>query len=273
MIVESGLDVPNANTMIVHHAEAFGLAQLYQLRGRVGRSHRRAHCYLIVPDAIDKQAEARLMTLAHHTELGAGYRIALKDLELRGAGNILGVEQSGFAMTVGVDMYLRLLEETVRSLKGEAQGTSWPPPEVLTERSALLPDDYVADDAAKLDLYRRLARSQSAGEIQGLREELADRFGRLPPEAEALVALTQLRVLGARLGLETVVARGNEARLTFRAGAAPRLARLTAAMDEVQFSADVRRAQPLVIRLERLGGIDLLAGLVRALSRAIADPS
>ncbi len=273
MIVESGLDVPNANTMIVHHAEFFGLAQLYQLRGRVGRSHRRAHCYLIVPDVIDRQAEARLMTLAHHTELGAGYRIALKDLELRGAGNILGVEQSGFAMTVGVDMYLRLLEETVRALRGEAAGTAWPPPEVLLERSAYLPDTYVTDDAAKLDLYRRLARSQSPGDIQGLREELADRFGRLPPEAEALVALTQLRVIGARLGLETVVARGDDARLVFRAGAAPRLARLTVAMDEVQFAAEVRRTQPLVLRLERLGGIDLLAGLVRALSRAAADPS
>jgi transcription-repair coupling factor (superfamily II helicase) len=106
-----------------------------------------------------------------------------------------------------------------------------------------------------------------------LREELADRFGRLPPEAEALVALTQLRVIGARLGLETVVARGNEARLVFRADAVPRLARLTAAMDEVQFAAEVRRAQPLVLRLERLGGMELLAGLVRALARAAAEPS
>ncbi len=273
MIVESGLDVPNANTMIVHDAHQFGLAQLYQLRGRVGRSHRRAHCYLIVPDEIDKVAEARLQTLAHHTELGAGYRIALKDLELRGAGNILGAEQSGFAITVGVDMYLRLLGETVRALKGEHGETVGPPPEVLLERAAFLPDAYVADDGAKLDLYRRLARSQSPGEIEGLREELADRFGRLPPEAEALVALTQLRVIGARLGLETVVARGNEARLSFRKGAAPRLARLTAAMDEVQFAADVRRAQPLVLRLERLGGMDLLKGLVRALARAAGDAS
>jgi transcription-repair coupling factor (superfamily II helicase) len=274
MIVESGLDVPNANTMLVHHAEMFGLAQLYQLRGRVGRSHRRAHCYLIVPDAIDRQAEARLNTLAHHTELGAGYRIALKDLELRGAGNILGAEQSGFAMAVGVDMYLRMLEETVKSLKAGGEGReAWLPPEVLLERSAFLPDGYVADDAAKLDLYRRLARSQSPGEIQGLQEEMADRFGRLPPEAEALVALTQLRVIGARLGLETIVARGNEARLNFRVGATPRLARLTAAMDEVQFHAEVRRTQPLVLRLERLGGMELLAGLVRALTRAVADPT
>jgi transcription-repair coupling factor (superfamily II helicase) len=174
-------------------------------------------------------------------------------------------------MTVGVDMYLRMLEDTVKSIQAGGQRQEWAPPEVLLERSAFLPDTYVTDDAAKLDLYRRLARSQSPGEISGLREELADRFGRLPPEAEALVALTQLRVIGARLGLETVVVRGDEARLAFRAGAAPRLAKLTVAMDEVQFAAEVRRTQPLSLRLQRLGGIDLLAGLVRALSRAAAD--
>lgn len=271
MIVESGLDVPNANTMIVHDAQQFGLAQLYQLRGRVGRSHRRAYCYLVVPDDVDGAAEARLQTLAHHTELGAGYRIAIKDLELRGAGNLLGAEQTGFALSVGVDVYLRMLEDTVRALKGDGGAVAYPPPEIVLERAAFLPDDYVAEDAAKLDLYRRLARSVSSGEIDQLRAEMADRFGRLPPEAEALVALTQLRVIGARLGLETVLARGNEARLVFRAGASPRLARLTAAMDEVQFAADVRRASPLVLRLERLGGMPLLAGLVRALSRAVSD--
>jgi transcription-repair coupling factor (superfamily II helicase) len=273
MIVESGLDVPNANTMIVHHAEQFGLAQLYQLRGRVGRSHRRAYCYLLVPDDVDPAAEARLLTLQHHTELGAGYRIALKDLELRGAGNILGAEQSGFALSVGVDLYLRLLEETVRALKGEGAVAAFPPPEVLLDRAAFLPDRYVEDDAAKLDLYRRLARSQTSGEIEGLREEMADRFGRLPDEAEALVALAHLRVLGVRLGLETVLVRGDEARLVFRKGAAPRLANLTLAMDDVQFAADVRRTVPLVLRLQRLGGVPLLSGLVRALSRAVHDPS
>ncbi|HXY20858.1 MAG TPA: transcription-repair coupling factor [Gemmatimonadales bacterium] len=269
MIVESGLDVPNANTMIVHQAQQLGLAQLYQLRGRVGRSHRRAYCYLLVPDDVDRAAEARLETLVHYTELGAGYRIALKDLELRGAGNILGAEQSGFAMSVGVDVYLRMLEDTVRSLRGEARGVVSAPPEVLLDRAALLPDAYVPDDAAKLDLYRRLARSQSGGEIDQLREEMVDRFGRPPAEAEALVALTHLRVIGARLGLETVLVRGDEARLVFRAGAVPRLANLTAAMDEVQFDAEVRRAAPLVMKLRRLGGMPLVAGLVRALARAV----
>nr|MBA3759665.1 transcription-repair coupling factor [Gemmatimonadales bacterium] len=116
MIVESGLDVPNANTMVVHDAHRFGLAQLYQLRGRVGRSHRRAYCYLLVPDTIDADAEERLKVLEHHTDLGAGYRIALKDLELRGAGNLLGAEQSGHAQAVGFDLYMRWLEETVRAL-------------------------------------------------------------------------------------------------------------------------------------------------------------
>ncbi len=271
MIVESGLDVPNANTMIVHHAEQFGLAQLYQLRGRVGRSDRRAHCYLLVPDDVDAAAEARLETLVHYTELGAGYRIALKDLELRGAGNILGAEQSGFALSVGVEVYLRMLEDAVRGLKGEARGVTSVPPEVLLDRPALLPDPYVADDASKLDLYRRLARSQTTGDIEGLREEMADRFGPLPAEAEALVAVTHLRVIGARLGLETILVRGEDARLVFRAGAVPRLANLTAAMDEVQFAAEVRRAVPLVMKLRRLGGMPLLAGLVRALPRALAD--
>src|SRR5437660_1387680 len=121
MIVESGLDVPNANTMVVSRADQFGLAQLYQLRGRVGRSHRRAYCYLLAPDLVDADAEERLRVLEHHTELGTGYRIALRDLELRGAGNLLGGEQSGHAQAVGFDMYLRWLQETVDALKFEAE--------------------------------------------------------------------------------------------------------------------------------------------------------
>jgi transcription-repair coupling factor (superfamily II helicase) len=121
MIVESGLDVPNANTMFVNRADRFGLAQLYQLRGRVGRSHRRAYCYLMVPDAIDVDAERRLQVLEHHTELGSGYRIALRDMEMRGAGNLLGPEQSGFVQTVGFDMYLRMLDDAVRAINSSGE--------------------------------------------------------------------------------------------------------------------------------------------------------
>src|SRR5206468_12481221 len=122
MIVESGLDVANANTMVVNRADQFGLAQLYQLRGRVGRSHRRAYCYLLVPDLVDADAEERLRVLEHHTDLGSGYRIALRDLELRGAGNLLGGEQSGHVQAVGFDTYLRWLQETVEALKTGKRG-------------------------------------------------------------------------------------------------------------------------------------------------------
>jgi transcription-repair coupling factor (superfamily II helicase) len=272
MIVESGLDVANANTMIVDRADRFGLAQLYQLRGRVGRSHRRASCYLLVPDQVDAQAEERLRVLEHHTDLGSGYRIALRDLELRGAGNLLGGEQSGHAQAVGFDVYLRWLEDTVRALKGGAvSGEQWAPPDVTLDAPAHLPDAYVSDDEAKLDLYRRLARTEQPCEIQAVREELRDRFGPLPPEAERFLLVAELRALGAQAGLEGVRITGDEARLTFRRNAAPRLARLQVALDAVQFEADVRRAVPLSLRLRRLGGETIGPGLVRALTAVLQD--
>ena len=275
MIVESGLDVPNANTMIVDRADRFGLAQLYQLRGRVGRSHRRAFCYLLVPDLIDAQAEERLQVLEHHTDLGSGYRIALRDLELRGAGNLLGGEQSGHVQAVGFDMYLRWLEEAVRSLKagdgGRARPEEFAPPDVTLDVPAHLPDDYVADDDTKLEMYRRLARADQPGEIQAVRDELRDRFGPLPADAERLLLVAELRALGARTGLETVLIKGDEARLTFRRDAAPRLAGLQLALEAVQFEADVRRAVPLSLRLRRLGGESIGPGLVRALTAVLRD--
>jgi transcription-repair coupling factor (superfamily II helicase) len=272
MIVESGLDVPNANTMIVDRADRFGLAQLYQLRGRVGRSHRRAFCYLLIPDLPDAAAEDRLQVLEHHTDLGSGYRIALRDLELRGAGNLLGAEQSGHAQAVGFDTYLRWLEDAVRALQGAGGGASGgAPPEVVLDAAAHLPDGYVGDDAVKLEVYRRLARVERPGEIAAVREELRDRFGPLPPEAERLLLVTQLRALGALAGLETVLVRGDEARLTFRREAHPRLAGLTAALEAVQFEAEVRRAVPLSLRLRRLGGEAIGPGLVRALTAVSGD--
>ena len=269
MIVESGLDVPNANTMVVHDAHRFGLAQLYQLRGRVGRSHRRAYCYLLVPDTIDADAEERLKVLEHHTDLGAGYRIALKDLELRGAGNLLGAEQSGHAQAVGFDLYMRWLEETVKAMRGQGTTEQPAPPDVVLDRPAHLPDGFVEDDDVKLDLYRRLARASSSGDIDGLRDELRERFGPLPVEAETLLDMARLRVLGAVLGLQHVLVRGDEARLTYRAGTNPRLAGLTSALDDVQLAAEVRRTLPLSLRLLRLGGEPIVPALVRALKAAV----
>jgi transcription-repair coupling factor (superfamily II helicase) len=274
MIVESGLDVPNANTMIVSRADQLGLAQLYQLRGRVGRSHRRAYCYLLVPDLVDPSAEERLRVLEHHTDLGSGYRIALRDLELRGAGDLLGAAQSGDAQAVGFDTYLRWLQETVAALKGDGDAgrRKGVPPDVTLDLPAHLSDAYVPDEAAKLELYRRLARAEAPSEIQAVREELRDRFGPLPDDAQRLLLVSELRALGALLGLESVLVKGDEARLTFGRDARPRLAGLTAALDAVQFEAEVRRAAPLSLRLRRLGGEGIGPGLVRALTTALADP-
>jgi len=230
--------------------------------------------YLLVPDAIDPEADARLRVLEHHTDLGSGYRIALRDLELRGAGNVLGAEQSGYAQAVGFDTYLRWLEEAVAALlgKGDGPGGQGPPPEVSLDQPAYLADAYVPDEAAKLELYRRLARAGRPGEIEAIREELRDRFGPLPDAAQRLLLVAELRALGGAVGLETVLVKGDEARLTFRRDAHPRLAGLTAALDAVQFEAEVRRAAPLSLRLRRLGGQAIGSGLVRALTSVRQDP-
>jgi transcription-repair coupling factor (superfamily II helicase) len=269
LIVESGLDVPNANTMFVNRADHLGLAQLYQLRGRVGRSHRRAYCYLLVPDSVDPDAERRLQVLEHHTELGAGYKIALKDMEMRGAGNLLGAEQSGYVHAVGFDLYLRMLEETVQRLMRGDAAPKPQPADVSMDIPAYLPDDYIESQEAKLDVYKRLARFESPEEIEALRAELRDRFGALPAQAEAMLAMALLRVVGGSLGIEGILVRGEEARITFRDSAIPRMKGLSAAFHEVQFQAEVRRAHPLSLKLTRLGGAPLLDGLVRALRAVV----
>ncbi|MBP7551574.1 MAG: transcription-repair coupling factor, partial [Gemmatimonadaceae bacterium] len=271
LIVESGIDVPNANTMFVNRADRLGLAQLYQLRGRVGRSHRRAYCYLIVPENTDEDAERRLRVLEHHTELGAGYRVALKDMELRGAGNLLGPEQSGFVHAVGFDLYLRLLDEAVtRLMRGDAPPPP-PPTDVTLDLPSYLPDDYIAAPEVKLDLYRRLGAARVVDQVDELRDEVRDRFGPLPSPADAYFAVARLRLLGAPLGAEGILVHGNEARVNFRADAVPRLKPLAAAFRDVQFQVDVRRVQPLSLKLTRLGGASLLDGLVRALRTISPD--
>jgi transcription-repair coupling factor (superfamily II helicase) len=273
LIVESGIDVPNANTMFVDRADRLGLAQLYQLRGRVGRSHRRAYCYLIVPDHADEDAERRLRVLEHHTELGAGYRVALRDMELRGAGNLLGPEQSGFVHAVGFDLYLRLLEEAVTRLQRGDEAPPPPPTEVTLDLPAYLPDDYIASAEVKLDLYRRLGAAQGVAQVDAIRDELRDRFGPLPAPADAYLAVARLRLLGGPLGVEGILVHGAEARVSFRADAVPRLKPLAAAFRDVQFQVDVRRVQPLSLKLTRLGGATLLDGLIRALRTLAPDAS
>ncbi len=225
-----------------------------------------------MPEQTDEDAERRLRVLEHHTELGAGYRIALKDMELRGAGNLLGPEQSGFVHAVGFDLYLRLLDEAVNRVRRGDDAPPPPPTEVTLDVPSYLPDEYIASPEVKLDLYRRLGAAREAAQVDSLRDEVRDRFGPLPPPAEAYLAVARLRLLGAPLGAEGILVHGNEARISFRADAVPRLKPLAAAFRDVQFQVDVRRVQPLSVKLTRLGGATLLDGLVRAL-RTISPES
>jgi transcription-repair coupling factor (superfamily II helicase) len=205
-IVESGLDIPRANTMIIDRADLFGLAQMYQLRGRVGRSKERAYCYLVVPppNAMTDESRSRIEALERHTELGSGFQIASLDLELRGAGDLLGGEQSGNVASVGFDMFCRMLEEAVHEMKGEEVAHEVDP-ELSFDVEALLPEEYVTDVGVRLSLYKRLASAVDESHVSELAAEMEDRFGAPPEEARRLVKLmalkTELRRLRA-LGCE-----------------------------------------------------------------------
>jgi len=201
MIIETGLDIPNVNTMIVNRADTFGLSQLYQLRGRIGRSNRQAYAYLLTPNAFSMSPEAkkRLHTIGEFTDLGSGFKIAMRDLEIRGAGNILGAEQSGHISAMGYELYNRLLEEAILELKDEAFKEERPQRvecQVELPMDALLPAAYVEDSGERVNLYRRLQQVQSPDEVPRLRGEVADRFGSLPQEAWMLFQLVELQALG-----------------------------------------------------------------------------
>ena len=205
-IIESGLDIPRANTMIVNHADRFGLAQLYQMRGRIGRSRERAFCYLVVPNdqRITAEAKQRLTVLQRFTELGAGFQVATHDLEIRGAGELLGDKQSGAVAAVGFETYARILEEAVAELKGEPIRHERDP-EIAVDVPAFLPDDYVPDAGQRLDFYRRLARADSDDDIRATLIELEDRYGPLPDEGRLLG-----EVMGQKLLVRRMAALGYE---------------------------------------------------------------
>ncbi len=199
-IIESGLDIPNANTIIIDRADTLGLAQLYQLRGRVGRSSRRAYAYLLYRrrEKLSEEARKRLQAIFNASELGAGFQIALSDLEIRGAGNILGGEQSGHMAAVGFDLYSRMLAEAVEEKKAtfEGRAPSVEPATAIVDLpvEAFLPDDYVPEQSQKLELYRKLARARTGGDIAAFRQEAIDRFGALPPPVLKLVEVAELRL-------------------------------------------------------------------------------
>ena len=216
-IIESGLDIQNANTIIINRADRFGLAQLYQIRGRVGRSARRAYAYLLTPPTrlLNADAIKRLRALEAHSDLGAGFALAMRDLEIRGAGTILGPKQSGFIEEIGFDLYNRLLEEAVAELKGE-EIQRLPETKLELDMETYLADEYVNDRQHKVDLYRRLADSRSLDEVERIREEIGDRFGRMPQSSANLIDAAAVKIAAALLEVEKVKLFGGVANLFFR---------------------------------------------------------
>ena len=211
-IIESGLDIPQANTLVVERADTLGLSQLYQIRGRVGRSDVTAHAYLFYPDMseLTPEARARLATLADHTELGAGFAIAMRDLEIRGAGNLLGDEQSGHVAALGFELYVELLAEAVAELSGERRVAARPV-RVDVRVDAYVPAEYIESEALKIDLHRRLALTDDEDELRELQAATEDRFGPLPEPVENLFLIQEAKLKLARAGADYLVFRGGKA--------------------------------------------------------------
>ncbi|HUU46569.1 MAG TPA: transcription-repair coupling factor [Acidobacteriota bacterium] len=211
-IIESGLDLPTVNTIIIHRADHFGLAQLYQLRGRVGRAARQAYAYLLIPPStnLTAVARARLQAIEEHTALGSGFHLAMRDMEIRGAGNLLGPQQHGFIEEVGFDLYCRLLDEAVAEVRGETGAApSLTPVEIEVPGDRYLPDEYVPDNQQRFEMYKRLAEVANPEGAVALGEEMADRFGSPPPEAQRLLGLAAARVWARRAGVVRAVAARN----------------------------------------------------------------
>ncbi|HYM18991.1 MAG TPA: transcription-repair coupling factor [Micropepsaceae bacterium] len=278
-IVESGLDIPTANTLIVHRADMFGLAQLYQLRGRIGRAKQRAYAYLTVP--ADKKpteaAERRLQVLQSLDNLGAGFSVASHDLDIRGAGNLLGEEQSGHVREVGIELYQDMLEEAVASLRAgrvnEEIADTWSP-QISLGAAVLIPESYVPDLNARMALYRRLSEIEEEGEIESFAAELIDRFGPLPDEVKHLLKIVEIKHLCRMAQVEKIEAGPKGATLTFRNKAYPNARGLVRLITEHSGTMRVRPDQTLVVMRDwptpaaRLKGAELLLQQLALLAEA-----
>jgi transcription-repair coupling factor (superfamily II helicase) len=216
-IIESGIDIPQANTLIVERADVFGLAQLYQIRGRVGRSRERAYAYLLYPSsaALTEEATKRLSALSDYTELGAGFKIAMRDLEIRGAGNLLGDEQSGHVAALGFELYLSMLDEAIAAAEPSREGDEDAEPVRLDVNvDAYVPADYIPYEQAKIDVHRRIAAARDVADLGALREELEDRFGPVPEPLANLLSLQQARIKLGQAGARAVSFRGGRLAVT-----------------------------------------------------------
>jgi transcription-repair coupling factor (superfamily II helicase) len=227
-IIESGVDIPNVNTIIVNHAHQFGLSDLHQLRGRVGRSNKKAFCYLLAPpmSTLPNDSRKRLQTLEQHSELGSGFQIAMRDLDIRGAGNMLGGEQSGFMADIGFETYQKILDESIRELKRtdfkelfkeeiSKQDDFVKDCTIDTDLEILIPDEYVENITERLSLYSRLDNCDTEEELLQMEQEFLDRFGPLPTEVQELFITVRCRKLAVELGFERLILKNNALRCYF----------------------------------------------------------
>jgi len=270
-IIESGLDVPHANTMFIHDADRFGLADMHQLRGRVGRYKHRAYCYLLLPEKrpLTPTASKRLRAVEQYAELGAGFQIAMRDLEIRGAGNILGLKQSGHISAVGYEMYCQLLEAAVRRLRGQPSDEA-PRADVQLDVAAFIPSRYVSTESQRISLYRQLQRAANARTLAEVAAEIHDMYGPVPDEVERLVDLEAVRVAAGRAGIRSIHRKGADLAFTLQDPA--RVAPLMSESDDphVRRAGVVRVLDPhtLVWRLHEDGGpVGALALLKKVLAR------
>jgi len=255
-IIENGIDIPNVNTIIIDRADMYGISQLYQLRGRVGRSDRLAYAYLFYPDrrALSELAMKRLQIISDFTELGSGFKIAMKDLEVRGAGNLLGREQSGDIYAVGFDLYLKLLDEAVARLSDE----HWQPEEetyLELDYRGFIPDEYISMPAIKMEVYKKIASIFTDQDLEALRAELGDRFGPLPEEAESLLALAEIRVICRKLSVASLKERGGLVTVEFSHVAKVSVERVLKLIRESggRIKLDAHRPNVLVIKTGAIG--------------------
>jgi transcription-repair coupling factor (superfamily II helicase) len=279
-IIETGIDVPTANTIVISRADKFGLAQLHQLRGRVGRSHHQAYAYLLVPDVetLTKQAAQRLEAIQNMEELGSGFYLAMHDLEIRGAGEVLGENQSGNMMEVGFQLYNDMLSEAVRSLKAGREPDLLSPmgslfggtTEINLHAPALLPDDYCGDVHTRLSLYKRLATAERAEQIDAMLEEITDRFGKLPAQGQTLFDVHRLRVLARPFGVHKVDATPQLTVISFRPNPPIEAIRI---IELVQKHRHIKLAGNDKLRIERAAAEPReRAQIVRDVLRSLGQP-
>jgi transcription-repair coupling factor (superfamily II helicase) len=250
VIIENGLDIPNVNTIIVNRADAMGLSQLYQLRGRVGRSSEQAYAFLLTPPFKEVREDSllRLRALEQYTELGSGFQIAMRDLEIRGAGNILGTRQHGFIAAIGFELYCRLLQEAVREIKGERPPEK--PPEVKLEipLEAHLPTEYIADGPSRIGLYQELSSVTFPDGLAVIEQGMADRFGPLPPSARALFLLLRIKFAARDAGASRcAISDSGELSLGFAGDAAGVREKIMAFMRKTARPFEVAAGEPLTI--------------------------